>query len=357
MSRLQYRILPLCALCTAVLLASCASNNEPGIGSLRDDPLTPGSLDQQRVARLNATQLYNSAREALDSSDYATAMQLYDRLDAQYPFSEYATQARLESVYAQYRSYQPELALSAADRFMRANPRHPDLDYVLYLRGLINFDRGASDILDALDIDSSTRDPINARRAFEDFGRLVQRFPNSIYAPDARQRMVYLRERIARHEMAIARFYETRRAWVAVSRRAQDIIAKYQGSAVIPEALEMLERAYAQLDLPDRSMQVMAVREASFPADMSLPAPPQPEAPVAESKPPKKDNAKDKPAASTPATAKEPATTEPASQAEQAGDTETPMPEPTPAPVAKPADEPVRGDDGVLMPQIPDWLK
>ena len=91
MSRLQFRILPLGALCTAVLLASCASNNEPGIGSLRDDPLTPGSLDEQRVARLNATQLYDSAREALDSSDYATAMQLYDRLDAQYPFSEFAT--------------------------------------------------------------------------------------------------------------------------------------------------------------------------------------------------------------------------------------------------------------------------
>lgn len=350
MSRLQFRILPLGALCTAVLLASCASNNEPGIGSLRDDPLTPGSLDEQRVARLNATQLYESAREALDSSDYATAMQLYDRLDAQYPFSEFATQARLESIYAQYRSYQPELALSAADRFMRSNPRHPDLDYVLYLRGLINFDRGASDILDALDIDSSTRDPINARRAFEDFGRLVQRFPNSIYAPDARQRMVYLRERIARHEMAIARFYETRRAWVAVSRRAQDIIAKYQGSAVIPEALAMLERAYAELDLPDRAMQVMAVREASFPADMQLAEPPKPQAAVAESKPPKKDKRKKADAPAPTAAPAQAATVQPA--VSEASPAPTPAPTATPAPAR--SEEPSFGEDGVLMPQLPE---
>lgn len=361
MSRLQFRILPLGALCTAVLLASCASNNEPGIGALRNDPLTPGSLDEQRVARLNATQLYNSARSALDSSDYATAMQLYDRLDAQYPFSEFATQARLESIYAQYRSYQPEMALSAADRFMRANPRHPDLDYVLYLRGLVNFDRGASDMLDVLNIDSSTRDPINARRAFEDFGRLVQRFPNSIYAPDARQRMVYLRERIARHEMAIARFYETRRAWVAVSRRAQDIIAKYQGSAVIPEAMEMLQRAYAELDLPERALQIMAVRETSFPPDMSLPTPPQPEAPVAESEPAQQAQPAPEQAPPRLETAPPEAPTKPTqTDTAQTQPTEPASAEPEQAPESAskaPNQEPEVGDDGVLMPQLPDWMR
>ena len=362
MSRLQFRILPLGALCTAVLLASCASNNEPGIGALRNDPLTPGSLDEQRVARLNATQLYTSARDALDSSDYATAMQLYDRLDAQYPFSEFATQARLESIYAQYRSYQPDMALSAADRFMRANPRHPNLDYVLYLRGLINFDRGASDILDALNIDSSTRDPINARRAFEDFGRLVQRFPNSIYAPDARQRMVYLRERIARHEMAIARFYETRRAWVAVSRRAQDIIAKYQGSAVIPEAMEMLQRAYAELDLPERALQVMAVRETSFPADMSLPEPPKPEAPIAESKATKKEQAKPAPEQAPPRLEPTQSTDAEAPAEPAAAQAEVTEPQPAEAQAApgrsdEAQSEPEMGEDGVLAPQMPDWMR
>lgn len=287
MSRLQHRLLHMAALCTAFLLASCASDGSTTTpGSLRDDPLRSGALDEQRVARLSAQQLYNSAREALNSSDYTTALQLYDRLDALYPFTEFATQGRLEGIYAHYRSFSPELALSAADRFMRANPRHEHLDYVLYLRGLVNFDRGATDLLDLLDIDSSTRDPINARRAFDDFGRLVRRFPNSIYAPDARQRMVYLRERIARHEMSIARFYEKRRAWVATSRRAQDIINKYQGTAIMPEALALLERAYSGLGLEERAMQIRDVRLASFPDDMQLQAPAKPKAPDNQAQPP-----------------------------------------------------------------------
>lgn len=264
MPRLQHRILTLASLCTVTLLASCASDKSPG--SLRSDPLRPGSVDELRASRLPAEQLYASAREALDSADYSTAIALYDRLDAQFPFTRYATQGKLEAIYAHYRAYQPELALSAADRFLRANPRHEHLDYVLYLRGLINFDRGASDILDALDIDSTTRDPINARRAFEDFGRLLQRFPTSVYAPDARQRMIYLRERIARHEMAIARFYESRRAWVAASRRAQDIISKFQGSAVMPEAMDLLAKCYDKLQMPDRAAEIRAVRAASFAA-------------------------------------------------------------------------------------------
>ena len=287
MSRLQNRLFHIASLCIAVSLASCASDGgSTSPGSLRDDPLRSGALDEQRVARLSAEQLYNSARTALNSSDYNTALQLYDRLDALFPFTEFATQGRLEGIYAHYRAFSPELALSAADRFMRANPRHEHLDYVLYLRGLVNFDRGATDLLDMLDIDSSTRDPINARRAFDDFGRLVRRFPNSVYAPDARQRMVYLRERLARHEMSIARFYAKRRAWVATSRRALDIINKYQGTAVMPEALELLEQSYLGLGLEDRATQIRDVRLASFPADMQLPQAQQPEPAAANAEPP-----------------------------------------------------------------------
>lgn len=263
MPRLQHRIIALASLCTVTLLTSCASQNSTG--SLRSNPLEPGALDERKVERLPAEQLYDAARQSLDSADYSTAIQLYDRLDAQFPFTHFATQGKLEAIYAHYRAYEPELALSAADRFLRANPRHEHLDYVLYVRGLVNFDRGSSDILDALDIDSASRDPINARRAFEDFGLLLQRFPTSIYAPDARQRMIYLRERIARHELSIARFYESRRAWVAASRRAQDIISKFQGSAVIPETLELLARCYDELALPDRAEQIRGVMQASFP--------------------------------------------------------------------------------------------
>lgn len=287
MIRLQKRLPVLASLCTALLLASCASDGGSATpGSLREDPLRSDRLDEQRVARLNAAQMYQSAREAMNSSDYTTALQLYDRLDALFPFTEYATQGKLESIYAHYRAFSPELALSAADRFLRAHPRHEHLDYVLYLRGLVNFDRGATDILDALNIDATSRDPINARRAFDDFGRLVRRFPDSRYAPDARQRMVYLRERIARHEISIARFYESRRAWVATSRRALDIVSKYQGTAVMPEALSLLEKSYTELGLNDRAEQIRQIRDASFGDDMVLPEAPKPIDPSQIAEPP-----------------------------------------------------------------------
>lgn len=265
MARLAQGIVRILSLCTLMWLASCASSGDTPASSLRTDPLRGGGVDAARVARLNAEQIYAAAREALDSADYTTALQLYDQLDANYPFTAYATQGKLESIYAHYRAFSPELALSAADRFLRAHPRHEHLDYVLYVRGLVNFDRGASDVLDVLNLDSSRRDPINAKRAFEDFARLVQRFPDSLYAADARQRMIYLRDRIAQHELGIARYYEKRRAWVAASRRAQDIIARFQGSQVIPEALDLLARCYEELELADRAEQIRAIRLASYP--------------------------------------------------------------------------------------------
>lgn len=269
MFALFQRLPRLLTLCTLLAVASCASTDDPV--PVRDDPFQPGSLDERRVQRLDAQQLYQSARTALDSADYATALELYNRLDASYPFTRYATQGKLESIYAHFRSFQPELALSAADRFLRANPRHEHIDYVLYLRGLVNFERNASDILDLFDVDSTKRDPINERRAFEDLRRLVQRFPDSEYAPDAHQRLIYLKNRIARHELGIAKYYVKRRAWVAASRRATDIISKYQGSDVIPETLDLLARCYDALELPERAAEIRSVKAASFDTPPAVP--------------------------------------------------------------------------------------
>lgn len=249
-------------LCTVLVLASCASKDEPV--PVRDDPFRPGSLDERRVDRLSVEQLYASARAALDSSDYATALELYNRLDASFPFSRHAIQGKLESIYAQYRSFQPELALAGADRFLRANPRHEHIDYVLYLRGLVNFERNKSDILDLFDIDSTKRDPLNERRAFEDFSRLVQRFPESSYAADAHQRMIYLKNRIAQHEFGIAQYYAKRRAWIAASRRSLDIIERYQGSAILPQVLDLLATCYDELELPEKAAEIRQVKAASF---------------------------------------------------------------------------------------------
>ncbi len=245
----------------AVLLLGCASNKD----SVRPiNPLDPEALERH-AARLEVAQLYKTARAALNSGDYRTALELYQRLESRHPFSSYATQAQLESIYAHYRSFEPELALSAADRFVRSHPRHPQIAYVYYLKGLINFNRSNADILDVFDFDSAARDPINYKRAFEDFARMVQRFPTSPYAADARQRMIYLKNRIALHQRSIAEYYFERRAYVAASRRALDILSKFQGTDSVPPMLNLLARCYDKLELPEQASSIRAVLSASYP--------------------------------------------------------------------------------------------
>jgi outer membrane protein assembly factor BamD len=208
-----------------------------------DNPFRPGK--SERELRLEANELYKLARRSLESADYTTAIARYETVQSKYPFSDFATQAQLEVVYAKYRSYDPEGALSVADRFLKEHPRHPAIDYVHYLRGLINFQRGESPF-DWI-ADPAKQDVSAARRAFDDFALLIQRYPASPYAADARLRMIYLRNRIADHELYVVRYYLRRGAWVAAAKRAEQIVADYPGAPATADALRMLEQSYRSL--------------------------------------------------------------------------------------------------------------
>ena len=237
-----------------LLVAGCSSNPDKA-----DRPENPFKTAQEgpggaksplsdRELRQQAGQLYNHAREALDNSDYAVAITRYDTLIARYPFSDYSTQAELERIYAQYKSYKPDEAATGADRFLRSHPRHPSADYVMYLKGCADFNRDEG-LLDTVMPNSSKRDIGNQRRAFEDFALLVQRYPNSRYFGDARRRMLYARNRIADHELSVAQFYVTRGAYVAAAKRATDIITEYPGAPATAEALKILQSSYSKIGL------------------------------------------------------------------------------------------------------------
>jgi len=236
-----------------LLVAGCSSNPD------KDRPENPFKTAQEgpggaksplsdRELRQQAGELYRHAREALNNSDYAVAITRYDALISRYPFSDYSTQAELEKIYAQYKSFQSDDAVTAADRFLRAHPRHPSADYVMYLKGVTDFDRDQG-VMEALVPNSSKRDIGNQRRAFEDFALLLQRYPNSKYIGDARRRMLYSRNRIADHELSVAEFYVTRGAYVAAAKRATDIITEYPGAPATADALKILERSYAKIGL------------------------------------------------------------------------------------------------------------
>lgn len=243
----------------ALLAAGCASSGDelPAPNPFRPD------ADDRRIARADAQQLYAAGRRALESGDYANALSFYSRLDANYPFTPEATQGQLESIYARYRNFEQDGAIAAADRFLRAHPRHPQVDYVLYLRGLVHFESTASDLLDLIDMDSAGRDPVDARRAFEEFARLLQTFPNSIYAPDARARMIWLRERIATHYFGIADYYRRRGAWVAAIRRAEEVFDQFRDTAVALDAVALMAEGYTAMGLDDQAQSMRAILDAN----------------------------------------------------------------------------------------------
>lgn len=248
-----FRIL---AAALAVALAACSS-----------DPSTLPATNpfkgskSEREMRLEADGLYKLARRSLDSADFQGAIQRYNNILLRYPFTDYATQAQLESIYAKYRAFDPDGALSTADRFLKEHPRHASVDYVHYLKGLVNFQRGES-LFDAL-VDTSGQDVGFARRAFDDFALVLQRHPNSRYAGDAQQRMVYLRNKIATHELTIVKYYVRRGAHVAAARRAEKIIADYPGAPATAEALVLLENSYRDGGLTAQADEVRRLRQAN----------------------------------------------------------------------------------------------
>lgn len=239
------------SLCAAALLslclAACSSNPDRDAKRLRDKDKQNLQLSESEL-RQEADLLYRDARKSLDSASYTEAIAKYDRLIARYPFSDYGTQGELERIFAQYKGYQSDEAAASADRFLRDHPRHPKADYVQYLKGLIDFDRNNS-VMSYLPIDSSRSDVSSEKLAFNDFALLAQKYPSSRYLGDARKRMIYLRDRIAQHELSVVRYYQRRGAYLAAAKRAEAIVSDFPGAPATGTALQLMEESYRAMGL------------------------------------------------------------------------------------------------------------
>ena len=215
---------------------------------------------------LSDTALYQKARTALDDGNFQMAAETYEKLEVNHPFSARTRQGQMDIIYAYYRANEPDSAIAAANRFIKLYPRHKQVDYAYYLRALTNFSRTSGTIDRWFDRDPSVRDPNLARQSFMDFAELLDRFPNSRYASDAVQRMVYLRNYLARHELHVARYYTKLHAYVAAANRAKSIIEDYPQSPYVSEALEIMAAAYQQLGLDDLAAQTRQVLKLNPPA-------------------------------------------------------------------------------------------
>jgi outer membrane protein assembly factor BamD len=220
---------------------------------------------EERDLKSGATELYERGHTSMENGNFSNAIRYYEGLEARFPFSNETKQAQLDLIYCYYKDRQIEATVDAATTFERENPTHPRVDYALYMRGLAYFSGEHSWYHRLFNVDLTRRPPKNGQESFSVFAQLLQRFPNSSYAVDARQRMTFLRNRLADYELHVARYYMQRGAWLAAANRARFSIEHYDGAPAVLESLGIMVQAYDRLGMPDLADEARSVLVTSYP--------------------------------------------------------------------------------------------
>lgn len=224
-----------------------------------------GGPENDETRGWSAQKLYAEARTELAARNWENAIKHYERIEARYPFGRFAQQAMVESAYAQWKHEDPASALATIDRFVKLHPNHPNADYMFYLKGLINFNDDLGILGFFSGQDQSERDPKAAADAFSAFREMATRYPDSKYLPDAVQRMNYLVNALASHEIHVARYYMTRKAFVAAVNRAQYALKTYPNAPANEEGLVIMVRAYDAMGMNDLRDDAERVLKKNFP--------------------------------------------------------------------------------------------
>jgi len=231
--------------------------------------LLPDKIDETKG--WSVQQLYSEARDSMNEGNYRTAIEYLDKIQARYPFGRYAQQAQLDTIYCQYKDGEPDGAIAAADRFIKANPRHPYVDYVYYMKGLVNFQRTNTIFERLAPTDRDKTDTNTARQSYNDFSELVRKFPNSKYAEDARQRILYLHNNLAQYEVNVANYYLRRGAYVAAVNRVKYVLENYARTPATEGALSVMTEAYVRMEMPQLAADSLRVLERNYPQSPELP--------------------------------------------------------------------------------------
>ena len=221
--------------------------------------------DEVQTEIQSLTEAYEKAQASVAGGNYTRGIQIYEALQARYPFSDLSRQIQLELMYAYYKAGMKEQAVEAADAFMRENPIHPRVDYALYVKGLAYFEQDAGLLERSFKKDVSARPPKDMDLSFASFRRLVERYPASDYAADAQQRMVFIKNRLSAYENHVADFYLRRGAYVAALNRAQRALEEYNGAAGNERSLEIMAEAYDELGMAEMAADTRRVLANNFP--------------------------------------------------------------------------------------------
>lgn len=245
-------------LLVAALLAGCA-------GTPKDDPSSQAGLDK----------LYAEAKDDLNVGSYEPAIKKLESIEGRAAGTLLGQQVMLDMAWAQLRSGEKAAAVTTLDRFLKLHPSSPGVEYAMYLKGLVNFNEDLGLFGRIAGQDVSERDQQASKDALLAFRELVERFPSSRYAEDARIRIDFITNTLARHEVHVARYYLNRGAFVAAVNRAQVAVTDYPYAPATEEALVIMGDAYERLGLADLAADTRRVLQKNFPANAALNATPQ----------------------------------------------------------------------------------
>ncbi len=213
----------------------------------------------------SADKLYSEAKDALNEGIYDKSIKYFEKLESRFPYGRFAQQAQIDIAYAYWKYNERSSAIAACERFIKLHPNHPSVDYVYYLRGLINFNEDLGFLGTISNQDMTERDPKGARESFDALRELVTRFPDSKYTPDAVLRMKYLVNALATLEVHVARYYMKRGAYIAAINRAQFALKNYAEAPATEEALFIMVKAYDEMGMNDLRDDIERVMRKNYP--------------------------------------------------------------------------------------------
>ncbi len=221
--------------------------------------------DEVQTEVQSITEAYEEAQTSVQRGNYRRGILIFEAIQARYPFSDLARQIQLELMYAYYKSGLMEQAVETADTFMRENPIHPRIDYALYIKGLAYYERKPGVLERWFRKDVSQRPPKDVELAYSSLRRLVERFPASEYAPDAEERMIAIKNRLAAYENHVADYYLRRGAYVAALNRAKNALESFNGAEGNARSLQIMAAAYDNLGMNELAADTRRVLAANFP--------------------------------------------------------------------------------------------
>lgn len=244
---INFRALIVVIVCGGSLLfCGCKSNKDPYKG-------------------MSAAEIYSAAEKNMKKESYGQAVKDFEALEARFPYGEFSDRAELGLINAYFKHSEALLAISTADRFIRLNPYHSQVDYAYYLKGLVTFEQNYTFSFRYLPLARNLRDPSEAQESFDTFKELIDRFPNSTYAPDAKKRMIFLRNQLANYELSVVQYYLKRGAYLSAANRANYILKHFEHTPVVPYALDSLVTAYRALGMQSLADDAKETLSLNFP--------------------------------------------------------------------------------------------